>query len=263
MGLDISVYKVMPIGNRVPETVEHFFTLRESSELNVFKHLSFKKKNQYYNMKKAIKDLGYKSKDLECTGYSFGQDMDCNFLNKKHLLYKAYAYLNTIWSKTYFNTFEELEKSEYYKTFVSKFLDTLKNEGWKENYYYFASGSNTYYHNLRDAFDFCHDKILVRISTPPLLTKNETCIAIEEVGYQRKGANKQFYEDNMWSGQCVIDKKTLIDHWKKYFSHATPESKGGFGSGVEYKQIDEEMKRNFKENIIDKFIEGETFVCYH
>jgi len=48
-----------------------------------------------------------------------------------------------------------------------------------------------------------------------------------------------------------------------YYANQTPESKGGWGSGVEYEQDDETMRKNFKKNIIDKFIEGETFVIYH
>lgn len=85
----------------------------------------------------------------------------------------------------------------------------------------------------------------------------------EEVGYQRKGANDRFYEDGMWDSPCVLDAKTLNEHWEKYFSFKTPDSVGGFGSCVELDFEDEEMKRRFKENIIDKFIEGETFVIYH
>lgn len=41
----------------------------------------------------------------------------------------------------------------------------------------------------------------------------------KEVGYQRKGANKQFYDDGKWDDNTVvIDRKTLLDDWKKYFS---------------------------------------------
>jgi hypothetical protein len=103
----------------------------------------------------------------------------------------------------------------------------------------------------------------VEIKVTKTIKKIDKCIAVEEVGYQRKGANKKFYEDGMWDSPCTVDSETLDNHWKNYFSKQTPESKGGWGSGVEYVQDDEEMKRNFKENIIDKFVEGETFVIYH
>lgn len=97
---------------------------------------------------------------------------------------------------------------------------------------------------------------------PPIIKKLEKFLMVEEVGYQRKGANKKFYEDGMWDSPPVLKLDTLKDHWEKYFSHQTPDSAGGWGSGVEYELEDEEMKTRFKENIIDKFIEGETFVLY-
>ena len=102
------------------------------------------------------------------------------------------------------------------------------------------------------------------IKNPPTHKVLERCVACEEIGYQRKGANKQFYEDDMWNSPCVMDAKTLNEHWEKYFSFETPASPGdGFGSSVEYSMDDAERKTRFKENIIDKFVEGETFVVYH
>lgn len=73
----------------------------------------------------------------------------------------------------------------------------------------------------------------------------------KEVGYQRKGANKQFYDDGKWDDNTVvIDRKTLLDDWEKYFSD---ENDAYYG---------ENAKQHFKENIIDHFVEGETIVCY-
>lgn len=99
----------------------------------------------------------------------------------------------------------------------------------------------------------------------PKLIKNKILVlAYVEVGYQRKGANSQFYEDGMWDSPCVTSMETLTDHWNKYFSKATPESKGGWGSGVEFTGIsDKERREEFKTNIIDVFVEGEMFVQYH
>lgn len=73
----------------------------------------------------------------------------------------------------------------------------------------------------------------------------------EELGYQRKGANAQFYNDGKWGGNTVVvDKKTLIDDWNKYFSD---EDDAYYGK---------DARQHFKENIIDHFVEGETVVCY-
>lgn len=73
----------------------------------------------------------------------------------------------------------------------------------------------------------------------------------EEVGYQRKGANKRFYDDGKWDNNTVvIDRETLLDDWEKYFSD---EDDAYYGKNA---------KQHFKENIIDKFVDGETIVCY-
>jgi hypothetical protein len=101
----------------------------------------------------------------------------------------------------------------------------------------------------------------------------------KEVGYQRKGANRAFYEDNMWGPPAVITDATLRAHWDKYFSGEGNVSKEGgieisengtielekgvpFGFGVEYDLDAKENRERFKENIVDKFVEGQTFLLY-
>jgi len=75
--------------------------------------------------------------------------------------------------------------------------------------------------------------------------KEVTMIHYESVGYQRKGANKLFYDNKEWDeGGCITTLEKLNEHWDKYFSS------------------DNEDRNNFKRNIINKFIEGETFVIY-
>lgn len=75
-------------------------------------------------------------------------------------------------------------------------------------------------------------------------TVEEDCIVAKEVGYQRKGANQQFYSDGMWGAPCITDKATVIEHWQKYFSETA------------------ELKWHFEENIVNKFKEGETYLIY-
>ena len=97
--------------------------------------------------------------------------------------------------------------------------------------------------------------------------KEEDIIIGQEVGWQRKGANSIFYQKNesgnsMWASPPVISSDVLTEHWNKYFSCSTPRAEGEFGYSVEFEQPDSEMRQNFKENIIDKFVEGDTFVLY-
>lgn len=263
MGLDISVYKVKSIGNKNPKDISDFYTLKDRPELKIFKKFIFEKENSYYNLEKAATKKGFILKNLEYIGTEFSSKVKYQFLNNKHPLYKTYKWLETVWSKTYFENIDDFKNSEYYKEFKKKHLKLMIKNGWKEKYNFFASGNNTHYFNLVPAQNYCTKLIKVFLINPPKDKRIEKCISFEEVGYQRKGANSLFYEKGMWDSPCVLDKKTLMLHWKEYFSKSTPESKGGFGSQVEYKLANKEMKKNFKENIINKFIEGETFVVYH
>lgn len=264
MGLDITVYKVKKVDQKDAHHVEDFYTLKSCKELiPKFGHLAFKKVNEYYNVTKAIKDLGYKPSQLGCVGMSFGAKAEWSFHDKKHPLYKAYKWLNEIWSETKCKNLVDLQKSKSFKIFESKFKSLLIQNGWVEKYRRYVSGLKKYQFDLVDAWEFCRESIHVSIKNPPTFKRAEKCLALEEVGYQRKGANSQFYEDGMWGSKCITDLNVLKEHWEKYFSKPTPESKGGFGSGVEYDLTAKEMREGFKKNIIDNFVEGETFIIYH
>lgn len=103
--------------------------------------------------------------------------------------------------------------------------------------------------------------------TLPHITVPTQVVAFTKIGYQRKGANAAFYDDDMW-GSFVADIATITEHWNKYFSGDVKTEKeelkpGTFtGFGVEYELSAEENRKNFKENILDKFIDGETMVGY-
>ncbi len=55
----------------------------------------------------------------------------------------------------------------------------------------------------------------------------------------------------MW-GAVVVDIKTLMDHCDRYFS----------GDVLSSDLLSKEVRQSFKKNIIDNFVEGETFVSY-
>jgi len=78
----------------------------------------------------------------------------------------------------------------------------------------------------------------IDIKNPPYFYKTELCIDVEEVGYQRKGANSDFYEHDIWNSDCITKLEVLEEHAKKYFDDS------------------------FRQNIIENFVEGETFVIY-
>jgi hypothetical protein len=168
MGLDISVYKVIDLGDTNPNDIENYYILKDYPVLSIFNDKSFNKYNDYYDLDTPAKKLGYNLDDLECEGSSFGEDVKYDFKDK--------------------------------------------------------------------------DGNKIQLIDPPLITKKDRCIAVEEIGYQRKGANKQFYDDGMWDDPaliCVVSLDLLKEHAKKYF------------------------EENFVTNIVNKFEEGKTFVMYH
>lgn len=72
-----------------------------------------------------------------------------------------------------------------------------------------------------------------------------------EVGYQRKGANAQFYEDGKWDDNTIVStEEMLLEDWKKYFSDPDDPYYG------------EKAREAFHYNIIKHFREGKTFVWY-
>lgn len=243
MGLSIYVQKPEFLNNRDLETVgDDFINIDENKELSIFDKFSFDYIVQYHDVKSGIENLGYIEENLLYTGCEYNKDGSIfKYNDTKHILYDTYIFIDEIWSKTYFDTEKQLFESEYFIEFKDKYLSVLLNYGWEENYYFFASGSGKYYYNLVDVWNYVRDQIKVHIINPPLIDKVEKVITFSEVGYQRKGQNEEFRNEEKW---LVTDTKTLYEHWEKYFSY------------------DEEHKQNFKTNIIDKFIEGETFVEY-
>ena len=260
MGLDISVYK--PVTATVESEEVEIFNIEDFSELAFFKEFIFEKENEYYDLQKEVSKFGHDLNDLIWCGTEYGEQTTFKYVDTKHELYEVYTFLNDVWHKLYFSTEEELFQSPEFQKYL-EYLPILEKYGYVSEYKFFATGNEQTYYNLNSAWHFSKEKVSIILIDPETITKIDKCISVTEVGYQRKGANKKFYKEGMWDSPCVLIKDTLLEHWVKYFSYQTPESEGVFGSGVEFDLEDDEMKCRFKENIIDKFIENETFVLYH
>lgn len=245
MGLDITVkMPIVPIDNRYIED-DNFYVIEENDPLSVFNEFIISKENSYYDLETVLKQKGYEIDKLEWAGEEYGENVVFKYYNMAHPLYRVYKWLDEVWSKTYFPSIWYLKQSEHYKHFIDNFVKICEENGWARKYKFFAKGNKKTYYNLVNIWKFCRKKIHVKIVNPPTINRMEKSLVYEEVGYQRKGANKAFYDDrrkdNIW---CVINKDELYSHWEKYFSDT------------------EDMKQSFKESIIDKFIEGKTFVTY-
>lgn len=195
MGLDISIYKVQPLGDRNPNKVQNYISLDYNTELTrFFGKFSFKKTMKYLNVEKRLQEMKLNPSDYRISAIAAGGKGTTVF--------------------------------------------TLTGPGNKQ----------------------------ITIDDAPLVKEIETCIMVKEVGYQRKGANEKFYTDGMWDSRCITSKAQLLKHWNEYFSGPKEIKKrkfSSFGFGVEFDHSPEEARANFKKNIIDKFVEGQTFVSYH
>lgn len=246
MGLDITVYKVVPLGNRIPESIEDYYTLDDFPELKeLFGQHSFIRKNGYHDVESAINAMGLDITKLETQSIEYSEQTTFKVINTASPFYECFVFLNAVWHKVYCPTQDQLEATEEFKIFKEKYLDLLLSNGWEEGYVFLATGSGESHNNLNNAREFVESKTIVKLVDPTVIYRDEECITFDEVGYQRKGANKQFYDDGMWDAPCVVDLKTLEEHWEKYFSETN------------------ELKHGFKRNVIDNFVAGETFVIYH
>lgn len=244
MGLDICVYKPVKEGSSKAKD-DYVFLLEEYPTLSKFNSFSFEKENSYWDVENDLISKGFDIDQLEYTGMSMGKDIIYHFKKKTSILYDIYKWLDSIWSKTYFNSYSQLINSEFHKEFKSKhYRDILIKFGWKEKYKFFSKGRKRYYYNLLSAWKFCEKKIKLDLVNPSMTKRTDIVIECDEVGYQRKGANKAFYDDKIWDSDPILKKSVLEDHLIRYFSDT------------------EEMKNEYRKNIIDKFVEGETFLLY-
>lgn len=109
--------------------------------------------------------------------------------------------------------------------------------------------------NPEDKKEFIID--LEKIPTKKVKTK---VIFYEEVGYQRKGLNSQFYDDynNGKIGYFVWDLKELKRYKKDYCDR---QHRYIYPNG-EKSDFIETPKKDFQQNIIDKFVQNECVVCF-
>lgn len=256
MGLSICVNEVIPIGDRSPDDIHDYVILEDAPALEMFSHLAFDKVIKYYDHEKAAAAIGLKLVDLEYKGCSFGESESDSeiyeelfmYKNKNHPLFSADKWMQENWAN-YFDTMEELAAWDKFKEFKENILPLAVAHGWKEEYFFYASGSKANHYNLVSAWKFIEQQVAVNIINPPTFTLTKQCVAYKEVGCQRGGENKLFREEQPESP--VVSLSVLSEHWARYFQYIADIEKNPALNDTD-----------FKKNIIDKFVEGETFVDY-
>ena len=140
---------------------------------------------------------------------------------------------NFIYPKNVFN--EEFELHDIEGWFKSNGYD---KEDWNLCYICYENDEKQTYNFINES----EEELEVDIDDCPLIRENKDFIYAEEIGWQRNGANKKFYKEMPENGIYHIRTKEEAEyHLERYF----------------YKS-----RKNFKENIIDRFIDGECFIEY-
>ena len=150
---------------------------------------------------------------------------------------------------------EKAQKKLRNTSFVFKFIDeewidwqkTFDSLGWGkvEDYTYYGCNFGPGAEDECVSLFYKDGTIFGVTQSQQLCTPTEVeciCYKAQELGHIRRGANSQFYEDGKWDEDNVtVTKEELLSDWKKYFG---------------------EKGEEFKHEIIDNFVEGETAVFY-
>ena len=121
----------------------------------------------------------------------------------------------------------------------------------EDDYDYFGGDIEFPYEPTTNYLFFCfknmNDSSILKVRSDEVIKKIVIVdsIIVEEIAYQRKGCNREFYIDAIWDEHpTVAELNRLLNHWLLYFSDT------------------DEYKQQFLTNFFQQFIEGETFVYY-
>lgn len=194
MGLDIIVGKVRVVHETVVDDDRHLL-LEHNPGISIFEDRLIKISNEYFDLEKSAKEIGYNYKEDEWIGSDSTPD------------------------------------------------DLIQ-------FRYRDSNNVTYY-----------------LVDPPTFKKEEIGIFYDEIGYQRRGENGSFHKEGIWNSDAIVDKETLLKHKDRYFSGEIYNpyesvSRESWGQYMKLNINGNDQRKNFQTQIVDKFVEGETFVLY-
>lgn len=178
MGLDIYVYKPIKKNKSLIKDGNFHVLEKNSPLLKKFKNYVFKKDIEYCDFEKTFAKAGIITEEVKGLEWCMSTST------------------------------EKSVKTDDVYTLIDHESSTCKKEdytiiiGNKEDCLFDGEIWNSYY-------EFQHKDTKKRfvVINPLIMIKREWCICSEEVGYQRKGANKQFYEDGMWDSDYVTERK--------------------------------------------------------
>jgi hypothetical protein len=188
----------------IPPNVEGYLVERGSPLYETFKNFVSWEMDSYFDIKGALLDMGFNSKDLE-------------------------------------------------------FSDSYYDNGWV---FKFINTSHPEFHRN----GVVDKKFIIEVFNPKKLQQSDLVLYSKPVGYYLQGANQKFYDDGVWGNGPVIDKKTLVQYWKSYFSEAAviENSVTHTSKNVIISNTTELTAENnsvlFKKNVVDRFKEGQHYI---
>lgn len=227
MGLDIYLYKAQKVQNKdeKEENQLHQYTLDKDDLKKIGRHPKLAEficevENEYYDFDKVnITDELYESRgwSIDERGQTF------MFFKKDHELYPLYRKYTTAAVNV-----ELIEWTEEERALLNKY-------GWNDG----NAGSYIFHDIFNKNLEY-----LINGKDIPTVIEKEPALFGNEIGYQRKGLNGDFY--NEWDPNddyLVVDKERIQYVYDHYID-------------------DEETKEYFKREILDPFVEGETFAIF-
>lgn len=210
MGLDITVYKIVPKNTKGRDNFEYFSLIDDDGNYkNNFPEWTKKfertKTESWYDWEKYKEDTGIDVKGCRWLGESYGED----------------GCLMKLWDSK-FGEYPDIENFKIGEDKDGPIFDWETYDRLKEEH-----------------------TITVDLEKVPTYKKKIKILWREEVGYQRKGFNKQFYDDYEEGkiGYYVWNKSDLERYKEDYC-------------------IDEEIKEHFQKYVIDPFIDGQCCVTF-
>lgn len=219
MGLDITLYRLKHEKNKESD----FEYILDDHEVERFKDTPIEKyiknkENQYYDFDKT--PYGDDRYQLNMQSFQDG-DVLFQFLDTGHELYPLCQNMMTSGSeKAYVITDEDVKLAKKYDIKL-------------------VAGEEIDYN--RNLYDKVH--VIVKGSDLPLRTDIDQIFIGDEIGYQRKGLNGDFYSEFTKDDITVVKRDRLEYIYQNYCN-------------------DKEVQEHFKAVILDQFVEGEMFVFF-
>lgn len=222
MGLDITLYRFKDKVNKGEKRSNYYEHVLEKDEIEGLKKAGLtkyikRKVNSYFDFEK----FGITDEKYEWASTCYNGDAVFKFIDKSHELYPIYKKIH--------------QNPKYVPS--EKEMSLLEKYGYEPDKGYTIGGF--LYYETPLYVEFYGKDIPIKKVTDKVIRGNE-------IGYQRKGLNRRFYDEWKDEQYLVIDKERI----QYIYDNCCIEDS------------DYDYKEHFKSEILDNFVEGETFCTF-